>query len=327
VKDAVASVLCQTLPASQVVVVDDGSTDGTIEAIHAKFPSVELIAQRRAGQPTARNRGLAAARYDWVAYLDSDDLWHPKFLERAAAYLQENPDCEALRAPTWFFSDGSPGTEYSYGHRDFVAGTLNELVQQASEREHGNPYEYLKIKGESFTKLLDRSSGVMSTTIVRRSLAIIAGGFPIFARNGDDWMFFLNVARLAEWHLIEERLAFARIHPQQLGSDGATAVGNLGTKVAALYCGRPAPTQPDVFAPNALLEQNRLRYRKDVNRMFWKLLRQKEFKNARLVLQLGDLLLPRWQDRVFVYKPRIWLSVRRRLRPVATGDVSAKPSA
>ncbi len=80
---AIDSVLAQTLPVDEIVVVDDGSTDGTAEAISSRYGSrVALFRQKNAGVSAARNRGLREARSEWIAFLDSDDVWLPTKIER-----------------------------------------------------------------------------------------------------------------------------------------------------------------------------------------------------------------------------------------------------
>jgi glycosyltransferase involved in cell wall biosynthesis len=80
---AIASVLAQTLPADEIIVVDDGSTDATAEAISGRYGSrVTLIQQENKGVSAARTRAVEEARGEWVAFLDSDDVWLPTKLER-----------------------------------------------------------------------------------------------------------------------------------------------------------------------------------------------------------------------------------------------------
>lgn len=87
---AVDSVLTQTRPVHEVIVVDDGSTDET-ENILAQFSTVKTIVQANAGVSAARNAGIRAANGDWIALLDSDDEWLPKKIEQQTQAIKDNP--------------------------------------------------------------------------------------------------------------------------------------------------------------------------------------------------------------------------------------------
>lgn len=84
-KRAVASVLAQTLPVEQIVIVDDGSRDRTFEIANEFAGPVTAIQQANAGPAAARNRGAAQARGEWIAFLDADDTWMPEKIERQLA--------------------------------------------------------------------------------------------------------------------------------------------------------------------------------------------------------------------------------------------------
>jgi glycosyltransferase involved in cell wall biosynthesis len=90
---ALRSVLAQTRPAEQVIVVDDGSTDDTGPLVRIQFGSVDYLAQENRGVSAARNRGIEVATGEWIALLDSDDEWLPEKLERQMACLEQEPDC------------------------------------------------------------------------------------------------------------------------------------------------------------------------------------------------------------------------------------------
>lgn len=93
---AIRSVLSQTVSDCEVIVVDDGSTDGSVEAIDkAYLPSIRLVRQANAGPGAARNAGAALATGEFLAFLDSDDEWLPSFLETAGEALDNDPQCAA----------------------------------------------------------------------------------------------------------------------------------------------------------------------------------------------------------------------------------------
>ncbi|MCI5105822.1 MAG: glycosyltransferase [Pseudomonadales bacterium] len=86
---ALDSVLAQTRPAEEIIVVDDGSDDGTAAMLARDYPELACLVQENRGVSAARNTGIRAARGDWIALLDSDDEWLPQKLERQLLALQE----------------------------------------------------------------------------------------------------------------------------------------------------------------------------------------------------------------------------------------------
>jgi glycosyltransferase involved in cell wall biosynthesis len=88
---AVRSALGQTLLPDQILVIDDGSTDATAEIAGALGPRVQCLRQSNSGVAAARNRGIANARAEFVAFLDADDEWLPHHLEQASAVFAADP--------------------------------------------------------------------------------------------------------------------------------------------------------------------------------------------------------------------------------------------
>ncbi len=89
---ALTSVMAQTRPPDEVIVVDDGSSDGTAAFIAERYPQIKLIRHEvNSGVSKARNRGIVEARGEWLALLDSDDQWLPQKLETQWAAIEENP--------------------------------------------------------------------------------------------------------------------------------------------------------------------------------------------------------------------------------------------
>jgi len=103
---AVRSALAQTVLDLEVIVVENGSTDETAQLVEAiEDPRLVLIQQEKNGVSRARNAGIRAAKYDWIAFLDADDAWYPKHLENAQRILTRHTDlrwygaaCERRRA-------------------------------------------------------------------------------------------------------------------------------------------------------------------------------------------------------------------------------------
>ncbi len=168
VGDAVESVLRQDRPVDEIIVVDDGSTDGTAAAA-AAFPQVRLVKlSEPRGTSGARNAAIAAARGDALAWLDSDDLWLPNHTAVAVALLERHPT--ALVAFT--------NAEY-FGERD-------GLWPRADVPED-EPFDALPVA-------FRRTISTMSPAVTRRTAVLAIGGFDESLRSAVDFDLFLRLS-------------------------------------------------------------------------------------------------------------------------------------
>jgi glycosyltransferase involved in cell wall biosynthesis len=129
---ALESILSQTYRPLEVIVIDDGSTDGSADIVARCCSSIHYFRQSNKGPAAARNRGLAAASGDLVAFLDQDDLWHCGKLERQVACFIDDPElslCVAHVQTIWgsepyWKAFQSPNHRLSRPAPGYVTGTL-----------------------------------------------------------------------------------------------------------------------------------------------------------------------------------------------------------
>lgn len=173
------SVIAQTLDRLEIIVVDNGSTDGTAAMVKQHFPSIILIEQKNAGVSKARNAGLAQASAPMVCFLDQDDLWHPSQLQRQRDCLIHHADAVAVATPYWFWQ---PDIHGQYPHIDWPP----------------DPGVGAMVPGyDSWTYhlfLLD-CWALTSATMLRTAWLQAAGGFDETLPYSEDWEMWLRLSR------------------------------------------------------------------------------------------------------------------------------------
>jgi GT2 family glycosyltransferase len=184
---AVESVLAQTRPPDEIVVVDDGSSDGTSEELARRFgDAIRLLDRPNGGCAAARNTGLAAARFGLVAFLDSDDIWHERKLELQLPTLDEPGVVISLT--NWAWSDAP-------GQGAFESDGLRVPESPYLERV---PLSLLVRPG--------RAVCLVQTGICRREALLRVGGFDGRLRFGEDTRMLLRMAFEGSFVLLPEVL-------------------------------------------------------------------------------------------------------------------------
>ena len=195
--ETIGSVLAQTYPHLEVLVVDDGSTDGTPNAAvagHDADPRVRYLRQANAGTAAARNLGVAHARGEFIALLDHDDLWEPHKLERQLPlFAGDDPAIGAVIARIEFFrtATGENTAEYFPGRELDVHDLLAHRVLP------------------------------IQTVVFRRDALAAVGPFDVDLRGTDDWDLGIRLAARFRIVGLPETLARVRLHPGQQGSDAS----------------------------------------------------------------------------------------------------------
>jgi glycosyltransferase involved in cell wall biosynthesis len=179
--EALESILKQSYQALEIIVVDDGSTDGTAAVIEHYAGQVRFLRQPNAGTAAARNSGLRVAEGEFIAFLDADDLWHLEKLERQMARFQARPEldyCVAYAQNFW----------------------VPELIEEEKRfREH------------RISKALPGYA--TGTLLARRALFDTVGQFNSTIKHADDTEWFLRASEHgATTELLPDVLLYRRLH-------------------------------------------------------------------------------------------------------------------
>lgn len=186
IQRTLASVIQQTYPALEIIVVDDGSTDGTAGVV-AQFDQVNYHFQPNAGPAAARNAGLQLARGEYIAFLDADDVWLPEMLDACITVLIDNHEVSAVHV-NWLPID----------QQGIVSGISGGW----------QPW-----RGDIFSRLLVHIPFNTSSVVWRRVLWDQIGGFDQTPEINDDWVNWLRIAhRGCLFAAIENPLVYRRFH-------------------------------------------------------------------------------------------------------------------
>jgi glycosyltransferase involved in cell wall biosynthesis len=227
VRQAIGSVLAQTHRALDVIVVDDGSTDGTAD-IALEFGSpVRVFRQANAGAAVARNRGLDEARGEYVAFLDADDFWHPRKTEVQLRHLRTCGQCVAIYCnKIELRADMAEPSWHEAGQHD--------CLDALSPDPRSSGWLYLE--------LLRASVLHTSTVMASRETLEKVGRFDVALRKGQDLDYWLRLSRLGPIHMLDSVLSAYRIHRASISH---RAMGtNYHAHVVERAAGRFGPSDP-----------------------------------------------------------------------------------
>jgi glycosyltransferase involved in cell wall biosynthesis len=184
---AIESALSQTLPADEILVVNDGSTDSTADILARFGPPVRVIHQVNRGRSSARNAGILAAKSEFVVFLDADDLLTPTSIERRVALLRSRPEVGVVYGDMEVIDDA--GT---------VRGTTNTFLP--------GPRPSGRVLAE-----LARSCFILIPAVVRRSL-LVERAFDETLHHAEDYDLWRRLAAVTEFAYDSEPVGCYRIH-------------------------------------------------------------------------------------------------------------------
>jgi glycosyltransferase involved in cell wall biosynthesis len=200
VKQAIDSVLAQSEPVREVIVVDDGSVDGTRAQLAAYGDRIRVFHQENEGASAARNRAMRVAQGAWIAFLDDDDVWLETKIERQMALIRQNPNLGIVYC-----------SDYA------VDEQLRILYTRAAiPGNQGDVFERLMLKNFIFT----------SCVLARKDLIETAGYMNRAYKFAEDWDLWLRIAATHPVDYVPEPLVLYR----------QSASGCLTQQLSAVKC-------------------------------------------------------------------------------------------
>lgn len=198
IADAIQSVVAQSYPHWELLVVDDGSTDETAAiAAGVADPRIRLLRKENGGESTARNMALEHARGEFVAFLDADDAWFPHHLDVTVGYLRTHTDRHAV------YTDGF--------HIDEHGLRLTTLQSRRRGPFEGRVYEQVVLASDVFGPPI---------CVVLRHRLVAERGLRYDPRIviGPDWDFFVRFAEVGAFGYVADQTTLYRVHQTNITS-------------------------------------------------------------------------------------------------------------
>nr|WP_240481087.1 glycosyltransferase [Ectothiorhodospira sp. BSL-9] len=203
ISESINSVLDQDYPNKEVIVIDDGSTDETLNILAAYGDRIRVIQQGNQGAAVARNRGLDVAQGHYIAFLDSDDIWLPAKLSTQIAYLEAHPEIGLVYSRWQTWKPDAKG-RFPPPHAMSLVGAAPHSPQASIIPE---------CSGWLYDRLLTGGSLLHTITVVaRRELIERVGRFDPELKRGQDYDYWIRASRHTEIHQLEPVLALYRLH-------------------------------------------------------------------------------------------------------------------
>ena len=217
--ETLQSVFAQTFQRYEILAIDDGSTDDTLAVARSYGSRVRIFTQKNSGPSAARNLGFQHAQGEYIAWLDSDDLWHPELLETQVAFLDRHPNVGLVYAESWIMTQ----LRGSRVITDKVGYTINPGL-----------------------KLLVYGDCIPTNTIVmRHSCYEAVGGMNESLRRAEDHEYLMRISYRFELAGIARPLAYYRFRPNSLVGDNHDI--NRGVRDAVIALQSVESLHPDLW--------------------------------------------------------------------------------
>lgn len=191
--EAIESILSQTYPHYEIVVIDDGSTDNTAE-VASRYPGIRCVRQENRGLAAARNTGIRKSNGDYLVFLDADDRLLPHALEVGLACLRAHPECA------------------------FVAG---RCIRIGSDGQPLPTTEDAGLDGDHYSRLLRGCPILVPAVMYRRATFQVFLGFDISMSAAEDYHLYYRIARELPIHFHDSVVAEVRQHHANMTSNTA----------------------------------------------------------------------------------------------------------
>ncbi|MDO6709190.1 glycosyltransferase [Aliiglaciecola sp. 2_MG-2023] len=202
IEETLSSVLNQTYPVHQIILVNDGSTDHSLQVLQGyNADNIVIIDRPNGGVSSARNEGIMHATGDWVAFLDSDDIWMPNKLALYAEITDCYPESSVIYSE---FLAWEPAENGLFSNPLVKVSTNNNIEIEP------------KLSGWIYHQQLLTNWVLTSTAMFKRSLFEQIGMFNTELTIAEDWDLFIRASRVAQFSKIKQPLTYYRITPDSL---------------------------------------------------------------------------------------------------------------
>src|SRR5215217_4251390 len=219
-KEALDSVLAQTFSDFELICVDDGSTDNSLDLLSHYQDRIIIIRQENAGQGAARNAGVRRASGRYIAFIDQDDRWYPTKLEHQMAAFRDDPKAVLV---------------YSNSDRMDENSRLTEVGATLSERPSA--------LASPLGRLIEEGLVLPSSMLVRRDAFEQAGGFDAHLRGFEDFDLSARLKQAGRFIFLEQPALCYRVHRKGFSTRGGIAIirsrERFLLRMQELYAGRP----------------------------------------------------------------------------------------